>query len=227
MLLNPRAFIFDAYGTLFDVHSVIQNSGVGLPGELEALSQLWRQKQLEYTWLRALMDRYEDFWHITEAALRSAARQLSIEVTDRQLDSLMQRYLVPAVFPEVVPALKALKGLPLIILSNGSPAMLDSAARYNSLESYFAEIISVDRVKTYKPSPRVYALGSETLNLPAAEILFVSSNSWDAAGAKAFGYPVCWCNRSGAEMEDWGFAPDFTVSRLDQIGEILTGRPPR
>ena len=103
--------------------------------------------------------------------------------------------------------------------------MLESAVRCNSLESYFAEVISVDRVKTYKPSPRVYALGSETLNLPAAEILFVSSNLWDAAGAKAFGYPVCWCNRSGAEMEDLGFAPDFTVLRLDQIGEMLKGRP--
>jgi len=131
----------------------------------------------------------------------------------------MQAYIVPPAFPEVAVALEAVKGLPLAILSNGSPAMLDSAVRYNSVESYFAEIISVDRVKTYKPSPRVYALGSEILNLPAAEILFVSSNIWDAAGAKAFGYQVCWCNRSGAAIDDWGFAPDFTVSRLDQIGE--------
>jgi 2-haloacid dehalogenase len=226
MLLKPQAIIFDAYGTLFDVHSVIRNSGVGIQGNLEALSQLWRRKQLEYTWLRSLMDRYEDFWHITEAALRAAVRQLSIKVTDRQLESLMQAYLVPTAFPEVVSVLEALKGLPLAILSNGSPTMLASAVRYNSLESYFADVISVDRVKTYKPSPRVYALGSETLNLPAAEILFVSSNLWDAAGAKAFGYPVCWCNRSGAAKEDWGFAPDFTVSRLDQIGEMLNGRPP-
>lgn len=223
--MSPHAIIFDAYGTLFDVHSVIRNSGVGISGNLEALSQLWRYKQLEYTWLRALMDRYEDFWHITEDALRSALRQLSIEATEGQLANLMQAYLVPTAFPEVASALEALEGLPLAVLSNGSPAMLDSAVRYNSMESYFAEIISVDRVKTYKPSPRVYALGSEILNLPAAEILFVSSNLWDAAGAKAFGYPVCWCNRSGAAMEDWGFAPDFTVSRLDQIGE-MKGKPP-
>ena len=219
--MNPQAFIFDAYGTLFDVHSVIRNSGVGIPGNLEGLSKLWRRKQLEYTWLRALMDRYEDFWHITEVALRSAVRQLTIEATNQQLESLMQAYLVPEAFPEVVSALQAVKGLPLTILSNGSPAMLESAVHYNSLQSYFAEIISVDRVKTYKPSPRVYELGSKTLNLPAAEILFVSSNLWDAAGAKAFGYQVCWCNRSGAAIDDWGFAPDFTVSRLDQIGEAL------
>ena len=167
------------------------------------------------------MDRYEDIWHITEVALRSAVRQLTIEATNQQLESLMQAYLVPEAFPEVVSALQAVKGLPLTILSNGSPAMLESAVHYNSLQSYFAEIISVDRVKTYKPSPRVYELGSKTLNLPAAEILFVSSNLWDAAGAKAFGYQVCWCNRSGAAIDDWGFAPDFTVSRLDQIGEAL------
>jgi 2-haloacid dehalogenase len=223
--MKPQALIFDAYGTLFDVHSVIRKCEVEIPVNLDGLSQLWRQKQLEYSWQRALMDRYEDFWRITEAALRSAVRQLSIEVTDRQFESLMQAYLVPTAFPEVVSALEAVRGLPLAILSNGSPTMLDSAVSHNSLDSYFAELISVDRVKTYKPSPRVYALGTETLNLPAAEILFVSSNQWDAAGAKAFGYSVCWCNRSGAAMEDLGVILDFTVSRLDQIGEMLKGGP--
>jgi len=215
--LKPQAFLFDAYGTLFDVHSVMLRGGVGIAGNVQALSQLWRQKQLEYTWLRALMERYEDFWHITETALRSSIRQLSIQVTDRQLELLMQAYLVPAAFAEVRSALETLQGSPLAILSNGSPGMLDSAVRSNGLESYFAEIISVDRVKTYKPSPRVYALGTEILKVPAGEILFVSSNLWDVAGAKAFGYQVCWCNRSGAEMEDWGFAPDSMVLRLDQI----------
>ena len=217
--LKPQAFIFDAYGTLFDVHSVLRRAGVG--AQDTSLSQLWRQKQLEYTWLRALMERYEDFWHITEAALHSAVRQLSIEATNQQIESLMQAYLIPAPFPEVRAALEALKGSPLAILSNGSPGMLDSAVRNSSLESYFTEIISVDRVKTYKPSPRVYALGSKILSLPASEILFVSSNLWDVVGAKAFGYPVCWCNRSGAEMDNWGFVPDFTVSRLDQIVQAL------
>jgi 2-haloacid dehalogenase len=216
--MKPRAFLFDAYGTLFDVHSVVLRSGAGIPGNLQALSELWRRKQLEYTWLRALMERYEDFRLITETALRSAIRELSIEATHRQLDQLMQAYLVPPAFEDARSALEGLKGAsPLAILSNGSPAMLDSAVRHNGLASYFAEIISVDRVKTYKPSPRVYALGPEILNLPPAEILFVSSNSWDAAGAKAFGYTVCWCNRSGAEMDDLGFAPDLTVRRLDQL----------
>jgi len=222
MLLKPRAFIFDAYGTLFDVHSVVGSERAGIRGDLEALSLLWRRKQLEYTWLRALMERYDDFWHITDAALRYAIRQLSIEATDHQVELLMQAYLFPVAFGEVKSALESLKGSPLAILSNGSPEMLDSAVRHNGLEPYFAEIISVDKVKTYKPSPRVYALGSEVLNLPAAEILFVSSNLWDAAGAKAFGYSVCWCNRSGAEMDDWAFAPDFSVFGLDQIADTLS-----
>jgi 2-haloacid dehalogenase len=285
--LKPKAFLFDAYGTLFDVHSVVRCGGANLVGDLPALSQLWRQRQIEFTWLRALMERYEDFWHITEAALRSAVRELSIPATDEQIQRLMAAYLCPPVFADARSALEALKGSPLAILSNGSPKMLDAAVRGNGLESYFTEIISVDRVKTYKPSPRVYALGPQLLNVSVEEILFVSSNLWDAAGAKAFGYPVCWCDRSGTEMrassseartgparpskqsrtleasaepgsvvrassseartgparpskqsrtleasaepgsvvrasfsEEWGFAPDFTVLRLDQIAAV-------
>jgi 2-haloacid dehalogenase len=167
------------------------------------------------------MERYEDFWELTEAALRSALTQLKIKASDAQLDSLLHAYLLPSAFPEVKPALDALKGAPLAILSNGSPRMLDTAVQHNGLEHYFAEVISVDRVKTYKPSPQVYALGTEILKIPASEILFVSSNSWDAAGAKAFGYKVCWCNRSQAHMERLGFWPDATVLRLDQIADCL------
>jgi len=220
---KPRAIIFDAYGTLFDVHSVVLSGRDDIIGDVEELSRLWRQKQLEFTWLRALMERYEDFWDVTKAALHSAVRQLSIEATNPQLDRLMQAYLAPAAFADVRTAIEAFKGIPLAILSNGSPKMLDAAVRNNGLESCFAEIISVDRVKTYKPSPRVYALGPEILQVPAAEILFVSSNSWDTAGAKAFGYQVCWCNRSQAEMDHLGFDPDLTVRRLDQIAGRFSG----
>jgi 2-haloacid dehalogenase len=219
--MRVKAVVFDAYGTLFDVLRFdvhrFDIPGFDIP---PALAALWRQKQLEYTWLRSLMESYQDFWHVTEASLRAAVKQLKIEWTDGQLDSLMQAYLRPSTFPEVRAALESLKELPLAILSNGSPKMLESAVRHNGLESCFAEIISVDRLKTYKPSPRVYALGPETLKLPAGEILFVSSNWWDAAGAKAFGYQVCWCNRSGAEPEHLGFAPDFTVSHLNRIAGI-------
>jgi 2-haloacid dehalogenase len=219
--MKPRALVFDAYGTLFDVHSVVLRAGDGIAGDLPSLSTLWRQKQLEFTWLRALMERYEDFWNVTEAALRSAVRQLKIQASPAQLDSLMQAYHFPSAFPDVRPALEHLKGSPLAILSNGTPKMLESALNCNDLRSCFTEIISVDRVKTYKPSPRVYELGPQILNIPAEQILFVSSNSWDAAGAKAFGYRVCWCNRSRAEMEHLGFAPDVIVSELDDLVNVL------
>jgi 2-haloacid dehalogenase len=219
--MEPRALLFDAYGTLFDVHSVVLREGTSITGDLKALSNLWRQKQLEYTWLRSLMERYEDFWAVTQAALRAAVRQLRIEATNTQLDSLMQAYLRPSAFPDVGPALESLKGAPLAILSNGSPKMLESAVRHNALQSCFGEIISVDRVKTYKPSPRVYALGSEILGLAPGEVLFVSSNTWDAAGAKAFGYQVCWCDRSAAEAEFLEWLPDVTVPGIDQIPHLL------
>jgi 2-haloacid dehalogenase len=217
MMQKNRAFLFDAYGTLFNVHSVVARAGTGIAGDLEGLSQVWRQKQLEYTWLRSLMDRYEDFWQITEAALRSALEQLQIEASESQVRRLLEGYLGPEVFPDARIALDALHAFPRAILSNGSPAMLEAAVRNNGMESYFSRVISVDQVKTYKPCPRVYQLGVETFQVSAEEILFVSSNAWDAAGAKAFGYSVCWCNRSARPMEHLGFAPDIVVTSLDQV----------
>ncbi len=217
MPAKPRALIFDAYGTLFDVHSVLLCSGVDIPGHVDALSQLWRQKQLEFTWLRALMERYADFWQVTGEALRAAVRQLSIEASDAQLEQLMEAYLFPAAFADVKPVLESCQGIPMAILSNGSAGMLQSAVVSNGLEAYFAEIISVDQVRTYKPSPRVYALGPEILHVPAAEILFISSNLWDAAGAKSFGYQVCWCNRALQPTAEGDLAPDITISRLDEL----------
>jgi len=220
--MKPRAFLFDAYGTLFDVHSVVLRGGQGVFGDINGLSKLWRQKQLEYTWLRSLMGRYMDFWEITEAALLSAAAQLQIHLSDAERDALMNAYLAPTAFPDVRTALEPLRSLaPLAILSNGSPRMLEAMVAHNAFESYFTAVISADRVKIYKPSPRVYALGPETLGIPASEILFVSSNVWDAAGAKAFGYRVCWCNRSSSPPDPLDFAPDLTVKSLEEIPAVV------
>ncbi len=216
----PRGFVFDAYGTLFDVHSVIE-AGREITQDPQALSQTWRQKQLEYTWLRALMGRYEDFWQVTEAALRFAVRRLGLAASEAQLKRLMEAYLSLAPFPEVKTALERLTGSPLAILSNGSPRMLEAAVRSSGLGPCLQHVLSVDAVKTYKPSPAVYALGPKAMGLPAADLLFVSSNAWDVAGAKAFGYRVCWCNRQKAPMEELGFTPDLTVERLDQISDRL------
>ncbi len=217
--MKPKAVIFDAYGTLFDVHSVVLRAGRGIAGNLQVLSDLWRRRQLERTWLLSLMERYEDFGRVTESALRASIRELSLKVSEGQVQRLVEAYLSPDSFPDVRPALERLTGTPLAILSNGTPQMIEAAVSHNGLASFFRHIISVDDVKTYKPSPRVYALGPAALNLPAGEILFVSSNAWDAAGAKAFGYQVCWCNRSGVAADDLGFAPDLIVSGLDQIAE--------
>jgi 2-haloacid dehalogenase len=214
--LTIRGYVFDAYGTLFDVHSVVE-AGREITGDPVALSTLWRQKQLEYTWLRALMGTYADFWAVTEAALRYSIRRLGLSANDAQVRRLMDAYLSLACFPEVKAALGRLAGRPRAILSNGSPAMLAAAVAASGLGAMLEHVISVDSVKTYKPSPRVYALGPETLGVPAGELLFVSSNGWDVAGAKAFGYQVAWCNRTGAPEEELGVRPDLIVSALDTV----------
>lgn len=211
-----RGYVFDAYGTLFDVHGVVE-AGREITSDPAALSATWRQKQLEYTWLRALMGRYEDFWAVTEAALRYAIRRLGLTASEAQVRRLMEAYLSLACFPEVARALERLAGRPRAILSNGAPAMLEAAVRSSGLGRHLQHVISVDAVKTYKPSPRVYALGPETLGVPAGELLFVSSNAWDVAGAKAFGYRVAWCNRLDAPEEELGVRPDVVVRDLTQL----------
>ena len=211
-----RGYVFDAYGTLFDVHAVVE-AGRAVSADPAALSAVWRQKQLEYTWLRALMDRYEDFWAVTAAALRHAVRRLGLTASEAELARLMDAYLSLACFPEVRPALERLAGRPRAILSNGAPRMLAAAVASSGLGPHLEHVISVDAVRTYKPSPRVYALGPETLGVPAGELLFVSSNAWDVAGAKAFGYRVAWCNRTGAPEEELGLPADLVVRGLDQL----------
>jgi 2-haloacid dehalogenase len=212
-----RAYVFDAYGTLFDVHSVME-AGRAISSDPVTLSMTWRQKQLEYTWLRALMGRYEDFWTVTEAALRYTIRRLGLTATDEQIARLMAAYLSLACFPEVTRALQRLEGRPCAILSNGSPRMLEAAVASAGLGRFLTRVLSVDAVRTYKPAPAVYALGPEALGLPAGEILFVSSNAWDVAGAKAFGYQVAWCNRQGAPQEELGVSADYLITSLDQLG---------
>jgi 2-haloacid dehalogenase len=217
---DPRAFVFDAYGTLFDVHSVMEAARAVTP-DPQALSQLWRQKQLEYTWLRSLMGRYQDFWLVTGQALRFALRRLGITAAESQIEALMSAYLTLSPFPEVPNALRALRGRPLAILSNGSPRMLESAVRSSGLGAAFDHVLSVDAVGVYKPSPLVYDLAVRAFGLPASEILFVSSNAWDVAGAGAYGFMTCWCNRTNMPADELDVTPDFEVDRLDAILERI------
>jgi 2-haloacid dehalogenase len=211
-----RGYVFDAYGTLFDVHSVVE-AGRAITADPATLSATWRQKQLEYTWLRALMDRYEDFWAVTEAALRYAIRRLGLPAGEAEIRRLLEAYLSLACFPEVKPALERLRGRPRAILSNGTPRMLEAAVAASGLAGALEHVLSVDAVKTYKPSPRVYALGPERLGVPAADLLFVSGNAWDVAGAQAFGYRVAWCNRTGAPEEELGLKPDIVSRSLEDL----------
>jgi 2-haloacid dehalogenase len=213
--MTIRGYVFDAYGTLFDVHSIV-NAGIAITADPARLSLLWRQKQLEYTWLRSLMGRYEDFWAVTEAALRYAIRQLDIGASEAQIGALMDAYLHLACFPDVRDALAGLPR-PRAILSNGAPKMLEAAVRSSGLAPLLDHVISVDRVRIYKPAAAVYALGPETLGIPANELLFVSSNAWDVAGAKCFGYRVAWCNRLGALEEKLGVRADYVVTTLSEL----------
>ncbi len=213
--------VFDAYGTLFDVHSVISICNRKFPGRGPALSQAWRSKQLEYTWLRSLMGRYEDFWQVTESALVFACKALDLPCPLETRAELMEAYLHLQPYPEVPQALEALSSYTRAILSNGSPRMLQAAVESAGLHGIFSHVISVDEVKIYKPSPRVYQLASQKLGVAAAAIGFVSSNCWDIIGAKSFGLWTCWVNRGRAPQDELGFAPDALAGSLADLAGAL------
>ena len=219
-----KALVFDAYGTLFDVHSVVALGEQLYPGKGSSLSQLWRTKQLEYTWLRSLMGRYEDFTAVTRTALEYACKALQLPLDARQAEQLMAAYNKLALYPDARDALAGFSGLKLAILSNGAPAMLGPLVKNAGLEKTFTAVISVDEVKIFKPSPRVYQLAPDRLGVAAHEIGFVSSNYWDAAGAKSFGFNVYWINRAGAQPDMLGSGPDAVLGKLTELAAIVGQR---
>jgi len=216
-----KALVFDAYGTLFDVHSVIKLCDELWPGKGSALSQLWRTKQLEYTWQRSLMQRYEDFTHVTDAALRYGCKALGLALDDSARTRLMDAYLRLDTYPEVPETLKRLAGRKLAILSNGSPAMLEPVVAHAGLAKLLDAVISVDSIRIFKPDPRVYKLAVDRLEVPTSAIGFVSSNCWDAIGAKAFGFRVYWCNRAGAPLDELGVSPDHEMRSLAELPGLV------
>jgi len=211
-----EAVVFDAYGTLFDLESVTAACEAAFPGRGAQLGRAWRAKQLEYTWLRSLMGSYADFWSITESALLSACGIVGLPANASRQE-LMRAYLRLDVFPDVLDSLRSLNGYRLAVLSNGSPAMLDAAIRNAGLDPLFHCVISVDEVKTYKPSPAVYELGPRQLGLPPGAIAFVSSNYWDAAGAARFGFRTFWINRARSPEDDLGARPDSILTSLGPL----------
>ncbi len=218
-----RALVFDAYGTLFDVHSVAALCEQLWPGRGDAITRAWRAKQLEYTWQRSLMRRYHDFKRVTEAGLRWACAATGAPLDDERVRRLMDAYLVLAPYPEVGAALAALKRekLRLAILSNGSPAMLRPLVKNAGLRESFHAVLSVDELEVYKPAPAVYRLAVEKLGVPKPAIGFVSSNCWDACGAKAFGFRTYWVNRAGAPLDDLGAVPDHVLSSLRELPPLV------
>ncbi len=217
----PRAFVFDAYGTLFDVHSVVTLAEELAPRQGAVLSQVWRTKQLEYTWLQSLMlspaRPRDDFATLTACALDYAVSQLMVPLSAADRQRLLDAYRELAPFPDAVDALAGLAPKPRWILSNGTRAMLDPLVQASALAPHIEGILSVDAAGIYKPSPRVYRLAVDRLQLAPEEIAFVSSNGWDAAGAKAFGFTTFWINRYGLPIERHAPEPDYVVGSLASI----------
>ena len=213
-----RACVFDAYGTLFDVSSVARGAQDALGERWQALSDLWRTKQLQYTWLRGLGGHHADFWQVTGDALDFAISTLGIK-DDELRARLMDLYLRIAAYPEVPAMLAELKsrGIKLAILSNGTPQMLAAAVTNSGIADYFDAVLSVEEVGVFKPHPSVYGMAPQRLDVSKEQICFLSSNGWDAFAAKAFGFRVLWCNRFGQAQERLPGTPDGEITDLSQL----------
>jgi 2-haloacid dehalogenase len=240
-----KAIVFDAYGTLYDVQSVAAVTEQTFPGYGEIITQVWRIKQLEYSWLRSLMRRYEDFSVITRESLSYTLRCLGLHSDAAAFERIMDKYLHLDLYPDAAVALAGLRGRKLAILSNGSTAMLGALVRNSGLDRVLDATISIDSQKIFKPAPEAYSLIESTLGIAPSEVLFVSSNPWDACGAKAFGLNVAWIERVTPEamaqasaagnlvgpltmfkalrtqMDELGLAPDHRIHALSELPALV------
>jgi 2-haloacid dehalogenase len=243
--MTIKAVVFDAYGTLYDVQSVRIAADEAFPGYGEIIAEVWRQKQLEYSWLRTLMRRYEDFAVVTRDALAFTLRCLSLESDPPVFQRIIDKYLDLDLYPDAKDALAALKDRKLAILSNGSRRMLDPLVRNAGLDKVLDATISIDAKQAFKPSPAAYALIEPQLGVSPADVLFVSSNPFDVCGAKSFGLQVAWIERvppeamAGAlavhrpiapstlfkmlrlQMDELGFLPDYRIGALSELPELV------
>jgi 2-haloacid dehalogenase len=244
-----KAVVFDAYGTLYDIQSVAAVTEQAFPGYGEIITQVWRIKQLEYTWLRSLMQRYEDFSLITRDSLAYTLKILGLEYDSAAFERIMDKYLHLDLYPDAMAALSAMQGRKLAILSNGSTGMLNALVANSGLDRVLDATISIDSEKIFKPAPEAYGLIETRLGVPPAEVLFISSNPWDACGAKAFGLNVAWIERVTPEamalacvkndvvapltmfkairtqMDELGLEPDYRIHALAQLPQLIAAHP--
>lgn len=246
--MRIKAIVFDAYGTLYDVQSVAAVTEEAFPGYGELITQIWRLKQLEYTWLRSLMGRYEDFSVITRESLVFTLKALGLTFDAAVFEHIMKKYVHLDLYPDAKTALAGLKDCKLAILSNGSTDMLNALVRNTGLDKILDATISIDSTKIFKPAPRTYELIEQTLGVKPQEVLFVSSNPFDACGAKAFGLNVAWIERvtpqaMAAEfdkadrvrplsmfkalrmqMDEFGWEPDHRITALADLPKLVNGK---
>jgi 2-haloacid dehalogenase len=221
--MTIQAIAFDAYGTLFDVYSIGALAEKLFPGRGAALAELWRDKQIEYTRLRTLCSTYKPFWEVTQDALVFSCKKLGLDLTLEAQSNLMGQYAQLRAFPENLGVLQQLRsmGLKLAILSNGNPQMLEAAVEAAGMRGIFNHILSVDVVKKFKTAPEAYQLAPDVFGLTPKNILFVSSNCWDACGATWFGYTTFWVNRANAPLEELGVIPDATGPDMNALLQFV------
>ena len=218
---NIKAIIFDAYGTLFDVNSAAENCKSKIGDKWESFANYWRKTQLEYTWLRSLMGRHKDFWQITEDSLDKSMQAFNIDKAMK--NELLDLYRILSPYPEVKETLEKLKEkkYKLAILSNGTPSLLNELVKSNDLQNLFDEIFSIEEVKIYKPSSKVYDMPIKKYNIKREEVAFLSANTWDVSGGGNYGFTSIWVNRNNNIFDNLDYKPKNQISGLNQLLDIL------
>ena len=218
---NVKAIIFDAYGTLFDVNSAAEKCKDKIGDKWEGFANFWRTTQLEYTWLRSLMDRHKDFWQVTEDSLDKSIKAFNIDPSMR--NELLNLYKILSPYKEVPDTLKALreKKFKLAILSNGTPSLLDELVKSNHLDNLFDDIFSIEQVGVYKPSSRVYDMPIKKYNINKSEVAFLSANTWDVSGGGNYGYQSIWVNRNNNIFDNLDFKPKYQISDLNKLIQLV------
>ena len=219
--MNTKAIVFDAYGTLFDVNSAAEKCKDKIGDRWEAFANFWRITQLEYTWLRSLMERHKDFWAITEDSLDKSMKVFGIDMNMK--DDLLNLYKILSTYPEVKEVLENLKkkNLKLSILSNGTPTLLNELVKSNNLNNLFDDLFSVEEVKVYKPVSKVYDLPVKKYQIKPQEIIFLSANTWDVSGGGNYGYNAVWVNRNKSKFDNLDYQPKNEIDNLSQLLDII------